>query len=167
MSSIKIISEQFALNTRLFNNVLEGVKDVQGNKRVTEEVNHLQWIAGHITNARYNYCTMLGLDSTFEYKELYVDPTLPPPGNRVIDPKIKYPSLSKISELWNVLAPSFVNALSKVSDEQAAAVMPFGTPINDDSFIGFFGFLISHESYHIGQMSLVRKYLGLSAMSYK
>jgi hypothetical protein len=85
----------------------------------------------------------------------------------VIDPKIKYPSLSKISELWNVLAPSFVNALSKVSDEQAAAVMPFGTPINDDSFIGFFGFLISHESYHIGQMSLVRKYLGLSAMSYK
>jgi hypothetical protein len=167
MSSIKIISEQFALNTRLFNNVLEGVEDVQGNKRVTEEVNHLQWIAGHITNARYNYCTMLGLDATFEYKELYVDPTLPPPGNRVIDPKIKYPSLTKISELWNALAPSFVNALLKVSDEQAAAVMPFGTPINDDSFIGFFGFLLSHESYHIGQMSLVRKYLGLSAMSYK
>jgi hypothetical protein len=147
--------------------VLEGIEDVLGNKRVTEEVNHLQWIAGHITNARYNYCSMIGLDATFEYKELYVDLTLPPPGNRVIDPKIKYPSLSKISELWNSLAPSFVNALSNVSDEQAAAAMPFGTPINDDSFIGFFGFLISHESYHIGQMSLVRKYLGLSAMSYK
>jgi DinB family protein len=167
MSSIKIISEQFALNTRLFNNVLEGVEDVQGNKRLTDEVNHLQWIAGHITNARYNYSAMIGLEATFDYRELYVDPTQPPPGNRAIDPKIKYPSLSKISELWNALAPSFVDAISKVSDEQAATVLPFGTPINDNSFIGFFGFMLSHECYHIGQMSLVRKYLGLSAMSFK
>ncbi|HLY69289.1 MAG TPA: DinB family protein [Puia sp.] len=167
MSSIKILAEQFSLNTRLFNNVLEGIEDVQGNKRVNEEVNHLQWIAGHITNARYNYSAMLGLETIFEYKELYVDPTAPPPGNRAIDPKIKYPSLSKIAELWNELALSFVDAISKVSDEQAVAVLPFGTPINDNSFIGFFGFLLSHESYHIGQMSLIRKYLGLGAMSYK
>jgi hypothetical protein len=167
MSSIQIIAKQFALHSKLFNNVLEGVEESQGGKRMTEQVNHLQWIAGHLTNARYNYAPMLGLSETFPYKELYMDPTAPPPGNRAINASIKYPSLSEILKCWNAYSPAFVNAVSKLSDAQLAAELPFGTPIGDKSMLGFFGFLTSHESYHIGQMSIIRKYLGLDAMSYE
>jgi len=167
MSSIQIIAKQFALHTRLFNNVLEGVEESQGAKRMSEQVNHLQWIAGHLANARYNYAPMLGLEEFFPYKELYTDPAAPPPGNRAIDASIKYPSLGEISKYWNSYSPAFVEAVSKMNDAQAAAETPFGTPIGDKSMLGFFGFLTSHESYHIGQMSIIRKYLGLDAMSYK
>ena len=167
MSSITIIAEQFALHNRLFNNVLEGINDSDAGKRVTDEVNHLQWIAGHLTNARYNYSSMLGLNVKFLYTELYVDPTKPPPGNRPLDISLQYPSLRELSELWNANAAPFVEAVSKMSDEQAHVEMPFGTPINDNTMLGLFGFLSSHEIYHIGQMSLIRKYLGLEAMSYK
>jgi len=167
MSYIKILAEQFALHTRLFNNVLEDVEDLLGDKRVTDHVNHLQWIAGHLTNARYNYTSMIGLNKTFPYKELYMDPTKPPPGNREIDGSLKYPSLTEISTLWNALAADFVDGVSKLSDPQVLTELPFGTPIGDKSMLGFFGFLSSHEVYHIGQMSLIRKYLGLPAMSYK
>jgi hypothetical protein len=167
MSAITILAEQFALHTRLFNNVLEGIEDASGGKRVTEQVNHLQYIAGHLAHARYNYSPMLGLDAKFPYKELYVDPTKPPPSNRPIDTSLQYPSLKELSKLWNDNAAPFVEALSKVSDEQAHHELPFPTPINDNSMLGFFGFLSSHEVYHIGQMSLIRKYLGLPAMSYK
>ncbi|HLK29260.1 MAG TPA: DinB family protein [Puia sp.] len=167
MSSIQIIAKQFALHSRLFNNVLEGVEESQAGKRLTEEVNHLQWIAGHLANARYNYAPMVGLNDVFPYKDLYMDSTAPPPGNRAISATIKYPSLSEILKLWNSYSPSFVEAVSKLSDAQLSAEMPFGTPIGDKTMLGFFGFLTSHESYHIGQMSIIRKYLGLSAMSYK
>ena len=165
--SIQIIAKQFALHTRLFNNVLEGVEESLAGKRMTEEVNHLQWIAGHLTNARYNYAPMIGLNDTFPYKELYMDPTAPPPNNRAINASIKYPSLSEILKCWNDYSPAFVEAISKLSDVQLSAELPFGTPINDKTMLGFLGFLTSHESYHIGQMSIIRKYLGLGAMSYK
>jgi len=165
--SIQIIAKQFALHTRLFNNVLEGVEESQAGKRMTEEVNHLQWIAGHLTNSRYNYAPMIGLSDTFPYKDLYMDPTAPPPNNRAIDTSIKYPSLTEILKYWNAYSPAFVESISKLSDAQISTELPFGTPINDKSMLGFLGFLTSHESYHIGQMSIIRKYLGLAAMSYK
>jgi len=167
MSSIQIISMQFALHTRLFNNVLEGVEESQGAKRMSEHVNHLQWIAGHLTNARYNYAPMVGLIEIFPYKELYTDTTAPPPNNRAIDASLKYPSLGEILKYWNSYAPAFVEAVSKLSDTQTATELPFGTPIGDKTMLGFFGFLVSHESYHIGQMSIIRRYLGLDPMSYK
>jgi hypothetical protein len=167
MSSIQIIAKQFALHNRLFNNVLEGIADTNGNKRVTEEVNHLQWIAGHLTNSRFNFGPMLGINEIFPYKDLYSDPTLPPPGNRPISETIKYPLLSETLKYWNTFAPVFVERVINLSDMQIAAEFPINTPIGDKTTLGFFGFLASHESYHIGQMSLIRKYLGLGAMSYK
>jgi hypothetical protein len=167
MSNIQIIAKQFALQTRLFNNVLEGIENIHGGKRLSEEINHLQWIAGHLANIRHNYTSMIGLKETFPYKDKYSDPTQPPPGNRAIDASVQYPSLSEISASWNALASKFVDGVSQLNDEQVAAEFPFGTPIGDKSILGLFGFLASHESYHIGQMSLVRKYLGLEAMSYQ
>ena len=53
MSSIQPVVKQFELQTRLFNNVLESIEDVKGSERLSDHVNHLQWIAGHLTNSRY------------------------------------------------------------------------------------------------------------------
>ncbi|HVM90123.1 MAG TPA: DinB family protein [Puia sp.] len=167
MSSIQILAKQFALHSRLFNNVLESVQESQAAKRLGDAVNHLQWIAGHLTNTRYNYAQMLGLDKKFPYRDLYVDPAAPPPGNRAIDVFIEYPALDEILKCWNDYAPSFAEAISKLPHVQLETEMPFSTPIGDKTVLGFLGFLASHESYHIGQMSIIRKYLGLSAMSYK
>jgi len=147
--------------------VLAGIVGSQGGERMTDQVNHLQWIAGHLANARFNYSVMLGLDVQFPYKELYVDPTQPPPGNRPIDPALEYPSLNELLKLWNAVSPSFVEALAGLKEEQLSKKLPFETPIRDNTMAGLFGFLSSHESSHIGQMSIIRKYLGLSAMSYQ
>jgi DinB family protein len=167
MSSIQIIAKQFALHNRLFNNVLEGIADSKGNERLSDAVNHLQWIGGHLANSRYNFVPVLGITESFPYKELYTDPSQPPPNNRAIDESVNYPSLSETLKYWNILAVPFVDNIEKLSDAQLAGELPFGTPIGDKTLLGLLGFLASHESYHIGQMSIIRKYLGLSAMSYK
>jgi hypothetical protein len=167
MSSISIVTKQFALHNRLFNNVLEGIADAKGTERLSDHVNHLLWIAGHLTNTRYNFGVFLGLTATFPYKELYTDTTKPPPNNRPIDESVTYPSLTEILGYWNDYAGPFVDGVANLTEEQLAGELPFGTPIGGKTLLELFGFVASHESSHIGQMSIIRKYLGLPAMSYK
>ena len=167
MSTFLILSKQFALHSRLFNNVLEGVTELKGHERLSGEVNHLQWIAGHLVNTRYNFATMLGLSDSFPYKDLFTDPTKPPPNNRVIDDSLAYPSIHETLKYWNAYAGKFAEAIASIPVEQEQMELPFGNPLGDKTMPGFLAFLASHESYHIGQMSLIRKYLGLGAMSYQ
>ena len=166
MSSIQPVVKQFEMQTRLFNNVLEEIEDIKGSERLSEHVNHLQWIAGHLTNSRYGIATGLGIKASFPYKEQYTDPTEPPPHNRSIHASVKYPSLTEIKKSWNDLAAQFSEKISGLSDEQLASGIPFPVPTGK-TYRDLLSFIASHESYHIGQMSIIRKYLGLSAMSYK
>ena len=101
MTPIKTLSGQFALHNRLFNNVLEDIEDPKGAVQMNDEVNHLQWIAGHLTNARYGVGFVIGLNIPFPYVDLYRDPTKPPPSNRTIDKSLNYPSLTEIKKYWN------------------------------------------------------------------
>jgi hypothetical protein len=166
MSSIQPVSKQFSLQTRLFNNVLEGIDDINGPERLSEHVNHLQWIAGHLTNSRYRLAPALGLDTHFRYADSYNDFTQPPPHNRAIDASVKYPSLTEIKKSWNELAAGFVERISGLSSVQLDTETPVRVPTGK-TLSDLLSFISSHESYHIGQMSIIRKYLGLSAMSYK
>ncbi|HLA57972.1 MAG TPA: DinB family protein [Puia sp.] len=166
MSSIQPVVKQFELQTRLFNNVLEGIEDVKGSERLSDHVNHLQWIAGHLTNSRYGLAPGLGIQASFPFKEQYTDPSEKPPYNRTISASVKYPSLTEIKKSWNDLATQFTEKVSGLSDEQLASSIPFPVPTGK-TFRDLLSFITSHESYHIGQMSIIRKYLGLSAMSYK
>ncbi len=167
MSPIQIIAKQFALHNRLFNNVLEGIGDVKGNERVSGEVNHLQWIGGHLVNVRYRFLPMFGKPVSFPHAEKYTDASLPPPQTRAISASIEYPSLSEISGYWNAIVPDFAESVSVLGNDQLATEMPFSVPIGGKTLLDVLAFLASHEAYHIGQMSIIRKYLGLEAMSYK
>jgi hypothetical protein len=166
MSSIQPVLKQFTLQTRLFNNVLDGVEDRRGSDRLSDYVNHLQWIAGHLTNSRYRLAPPLGLSSHFPYAESYNDFTQPPPHNRTIDTTIKYPSLTEIKKSWNEFAAGFAEKISELSNEQLGTETPVTVPTGK-TLSDLLAFIASHESYHIGQMSIIRKYLGLPAMSYK
>ena len=165
MTSIQPVSKQFTLQSRLFNNVLDGIEDRKGSERLSDQVNHLQWIAGHLTNSRYHFSSFLGLDGGFPYAEIYTDISQPPPHNRVIDMSLKYPSLTEIKKYWNELAGGFSSRISGLSSEQLGAETPITVPTGK-TLSDLFSFLASHESYHIGQMSIIRKYIGLAAMSY-
>jgi uncharacterized damage-inducible protein DinB len=166
MSTIQPVIRQFDMQTRLFNNVLEGIEDIKGSERLSDQVNHLQWIAGHLTNSRYGLSRELGIKAEFPYKEQYTDPTEPPPYNRALNASVKYPSLTEIKKSWNELAALFTEKMSGLSDDQLAGGIAFPVPTGK-TFGDLLSFIASHESYHIGQMSIIRRYLGLSAMSYK
>ncbi len=166
MSTIQPVTKQFLLQTRLFNNVLEGIEDRKGSDRVSEFVNHLQWIAGHLTNSRYRLAPGLGLSNNFPFADVYNDFSQPPPHNRAIDSSIEYPSLTEIKKNWNAFADGFVEKISGLSGEQLGTETPVTVPTGK-TLSDLLSFISNHESYHIGQMSIIRKSLGLPAMSYK
>jgi DinB superfamily len=166
MSAIQPVLKQFILQTKLFNNVLDGIEDRKGSDRLSDYVNHLQWIAGHLTNSRYHLSPALGLASHFPFEDVYTDLSQPPPYNRAIDPSVKYPSLTEIKKSWNEFAPGFADKISGLSSEQLGTETPVTVPTGK-TLSDLLSFIASHESYHIGQMSIIRKYLGLPAMSYR
>ncbi len=165
-SSFLPVVKQFDLHSRLFNNVLAGMEGEAVAERLNEHVNHAQWIAGHLTNSRYHLAPLLGLHLSFPFADRYTDPSQPPPHNRAIDASVKYPSIAEIKKSWNDLVKPFTEKIAALTDEQLSADtearVPTGKTLSD-----LLSFISSHESYHIGQLSIIRKYLGLEAMSYR
>ncbi len=58
------------------------------------------------------------------------------------------------------------DALGDVTDEHLVADSPLKSPIGDNTMGGTIAFLAQHESYDIGQLGYLKKYLTKEAMAY-
>lgn len=154
MSTIK---NQFDLHTRLFNNVLDGIEDSDSNSRANDQVNHVKWLAGHLTSTRFGFKDMAGLDAD-PYAEHFSH------GNS-IDPDADYPSIESIKANWNDISGKISAAMENLPAEAMAAPGP-QVPISGGTMGDFLDFIMHHEAYHLGQMGLLRKFMGKDSMKY-
>ena len=144
------------LNERLFLNALAGVTDEQASERISTHNNPLGWIAAHTVWARYNMAAMMGKPATNPYPEFdkgYVE-------GMVLRP------LEEIKEEWKKASALLREGLATVSEEHLAGDTPWKSPIGDFTNGGTLAFLAQHESYDIGQIGFLKKYLTKEAMSY-
>lgn len=155
MSTVK---QQFDLHTRLFNNVLEGISDPDTNSRANEHVNHVKWLAGHLTSTRFSFKRLAELEENDPYGDLFGH-------GKAIDPDADYPSIDDIQENWNLISGKISDALGNLSAEALEANAP-KVPIGEGKMGDFLDFLMHHEAYHIGQMGILRKFLGKDPMKY-
>ncbi|MEO6488428.1 MAG: DinB family protein [Ferruginibacter sp.] len=149
----------FKLNQRLFLNCLDGVTEEQSTERISEHSNHFIWIATHTLWARYNTINLLGSTVDNPYKGMFE-------GFKPYDKKDVYPSLKTVKEQWESVSALLIDAFQSVTEEHLAAEGPFKNPIGDNSIGGTIIFLAQHESYDIGQMGYLKKYLTKEAMKY-
>ncbi len=147
------------LNERLFINSLAGVTDEQAIQRLSSHNNPLNWLATHTTWARYNMCMLLGKPGNNPYKGMFE-------GFKPFDESMQFDSLEKIKDEWKKASTLLKEALETVTDEHLASDAPFKNPTGDSSIGGTIAFLAQHESYDIGQMALLKKFLTKEAMSY-
>lgn len=54
--------------------------------------------------------------------------------------------------------------MAEATDMQLAAPAPRALPIADKSVLGALTFLTYHEGYHLGQIALLRKALGVTRL---
>lgn len=148
-----------ALNTRLLHNCLDGVDDELGNRRLTPDSNSLAFLAAHLTDSRHYLCRKAGRE-------------IPNPigavlnRGRSLDEVGTLPPLATIRAEWDSVSDHLLRALEEL-DSPALAQPGFKFPGTDGTLFGMISFLVQHDSYHVGQMSLLRRQLGLSAMRYQ
>ena len=121
--------------------------------------NHIAWITGHLVSSRYMLGSVLGLTDREPFPELFER------GQGIQDNAV-YPSIDKLIEGWEELSEKIMDRLGTLTEDDLQADPPIQTPIADNTLRGFITFICHHEAYHIGQLSLARRFFGYEPMSY-
>ena len=159
LPDLKAVHQIIALNTRLLQNCLDDVDDALGNKRVTPDTNSLAFLAAHLTESRHYICMLAGrplanpLEGRLKGKTLDDIGPLPP--------------LAEITVAWAAVSAHLSAVLGELAAEDMAREATRRLPGSDGTLGSVLPFLAQHDSYHVGQMAILRRQLGLPAMRYQ
>jgi uncharacterized damage-inducible protein DinB len=146
------------LNTRLLRNCLAGVDDTLANRRLTPDSNSLAFLAAHLSDSRHFLCSKLGRPLENPLQGVLEK-------GRTLDEVGPLPPLNVILSAWDGISSHMLQVLREL-DEAALNREGVKFPGTDGTALGMVSFLAQHDSYHIGQMSLLRRQLGLEGMRY-
>ncbi|HEX7961313.1 MAG TPA: DinB family protein [Terriglobales bacterium] len=158
-AGIAYIAHQYTLNSDL---VSRSIADIAPDKWFTQpcpESNHLMWVTGHALNTRSGVVLrLLGGQSKSYSDDLFKR------GGKLVEPG-KYPRPEEIRAAWTEVAKELANAFSKVSETTLAQPTPENNaPTLDGTVSGLIAFFALHETYHVGQIGYLRKFLGYSQL---
>jgi hypothetical protein len=147
------------LNARLFRNCLHGVSDAESLARPDARTNHLAFVAAHVVEARHALARELGLDAGEPFGGRLA-------AARSIDDVADCPALAESLAAWDALDAPIVRHVAALPAAALDAPAAARYPVDDPTVLGALAFLLQHESYHVGQMALLRKHATGRAMRY-
>lgn len=151
---------QAALHTRLCLNCLDGMDDASARWRAEGRTNSALFIAAHLVDSRAWTARMLGLE-------------IPEPFGGALrygtslDDLAELPGLEEVVDEWTAVSALLEGRIAALTSEEWAAPATQRFPVEDASVGGALAFLLHHEAYHIGQLGLLRRAVGLPAMAYR
>ncbi len=166
MQSLSLTIKQYELLTDWYLSALEGIYETDGSRTINELTNSLEWLAGHLIAGLYSNIIQLGVQiEPYKHLNKFVNQTLLPPRNSVaFDSKIKYRGLSECKGQWINYSKIFLSALKSANESILKNEVPFPVLTGGNTAEDALKFLVLHETYHIGQMGILRKSLGYSPM---
>ena len=154
------LADILRLNTVLFRNCLDGLSDEQAVVRPSNATNSAGFIAAHLASSRFFLLKTLGADAP-DPLAAYLD------GRKGIDDCAQLPSLREISAVWTQGAHLLRDRLTLLTPADLDGPSSLKFPLANGTLLATLTFLVQHDSYHVGQLSLLRKYAGLPAMRYQ
>jgi len=151
--------ETIKLNTRLFRNCLADLGDAEARERPTPATNSAAFVAAHLADSRYYILNGL-LGGT------HTSPLGAPGTFNDIGQVSSYPPILEILAAWTGVADLLDQRLKTMTAAELDAPVDPGFPIENQTLLGVLTFMVQHDSYHLGQLGLLRKYAGLPAMAY-
>jgi len=148
------------LNTRLLLNCLDGLTDETARERHGEGVNSAAFIAAHVTDSRFFILRTLG-GSLENPLSPFLDKA------KTIDDITEWPSLDVVRAAWTAVSTAIEGIIDAASAEELETAVDARFPGVERTRLGALTFLVQHDSYHLGQLALLRKPAGLPAMSYR
>ena len=159
-SRIAPLAEILRLNTKLFRNCLEDLSDEQAAMRPSGATNNAAFVAAHLTNSRFYLLKVLGIEEP--------DPLAPYlDGRTSLDNVQTLPPITDIQAAWTKAAHLLRDRLDALTPADLDAPSTAKFPLFNGTLMGTLTFLVQHDSYHVGQLSLLRKYSGLPAMRFQ
>jgi len=159
LRGIALLASVFRMNTRLLLNCMDGVSREDTERRPNERTNSLLFVACHLVDSRHFLAGYLGISTPNPLEAVL--------GNaNSIDEVNALPSVDEVRRSWQAIGQVIDECFATLDEEDLNAPSPQRFPVDQPTVFGGIGFLLQHESYHVGQMALIRKFLGYPAMKY-
>jgi uncharacterized damage-inducible protein DinB len=149
------VAQILAGNAALFQLGVDGVNAELALDRPAGRANHIGFIASHVLGARAYLVSFLGGDGSHALSddiEGSIDELDPPP-------------MAAAAEAFDQLTARLDERLRTLTDEELDRAVEESFPFADSTVIGILTFLAWHEAYHVGQLGLMRSYLGLGSLT--
>jgi len=158
---LEIIIPAYRMHSQSFNNALEGISEADALRRINGNTNHVIWMTGNLVSCRYWMASLLGLPDTDPNEKLFFQ-------GRALDENLSYPTLEELKQNFSEISPKVYQNLLTVTGEDLGKPAPVGMeiPFVKENVLNIIGMCIGREDYLLGQIGLMRKLLGLPAMSY-
>lgn len=148
------LGQMYRFNETLLDMVSDGFGPDDWAARLGEG-NSAHWILGHVANARSYLAARLGVELE---KEAWQALFAPGVDANEIDPG-DYPAPASLIADFKARGDDISRKLDALTEEAASAEWKT-FPHGDSSLGGGAHFLYMHESYHLGQIGLVRRAVG-------
>lgn len=144
----------FTTANGMFLRALDGVTDEQA-RQSGEKTNSMLWIAAHIVSVRASFLRAMGGSPGVPWAAQF---------SRGSDPATvtEWPSLADVREHWTAVHADFMARLELLTPDAVAAATR--VPGLEPTMLGVLGLAALHDSYHVGQLALCRRTLGLERL---
>jgi uncharacterized damage-inducible protein DinB len=152
-TDLATIQSMFKTNEEFFKRTINDVPDDMWLKQMDDGSNHLLWIVGHMLVARANVPKLMGEQWSAPWEKLFVR------GAKRVSAD-QYPTPAEMRKAWDELSDKMTKAFANTNPEALASPAKEGAPTLDGTVAGTVGFLCLHETYHVGQLGYLHKWLG-------
>src|SRR5215213_1590162 len=152
-TDFKNISGMFRANTDIISKAIAEVRAEDWFRKPGDDSNHMLWLLGHVIVHRGHVLKTLGNQWDSSWARLFAR------GEQRLD-DAEYPPVDEMRDAWNQISEQLQAALREVPEEVLAQPAPEGPPSFDKKLSGTIAFFAFHDTYHTGQLSFLRKWLG-------
>jgi uncharacterized damage-inducible protein DinB len=147
------IEGMFKTNTDIVRKAIEGISPEHWFQRPGDDSNHLMWVAGHLVVSRGAVLKSLGTEWAVPWSSLFTR------GAKLAAPN-QYPVVEEVRSAWDDVSDKLLASFPDATADVLAKPAPTGPPSFDGKINGLVAFLAFHETYHVGQVSYLTKWLG-------
>ncbi len=152
-------AETLRINTKLFRNCLHGMTQAQAEARPADGGNSALWVAAHMVKARYGLLKRFGAERPNPLPAELMNA-------KGIDEVKAWPAVADVLAAWTDASRGLRDRLPQLTPQQWDEPVDVRFPAFEQTQFGVLVFMVQHDSYHLGQLSMLRKVLGMPGMSY-